>query len=97
MDVITGHLINTVSCTDMEGYGKINTYIIHLRKGDQKRFQILRILQTVNRPMNPTDEEIIDDVLNYNFMSWQLVRVDKYENYDGLHIMNIGEQYQVEV
>lgn len=77
---------------------KINTYIMHLKNNNgEKRFQILRILQTVNRPMNPTDDEIIDDVKNYNFPSWDLVGLNKYENYDGMHTMNIGECYQIEV
>jgi len=79
------------------GITKVNTYVMHLTKEDRSVLQILRIQQTVNRPMNPSDEEIVEDVKNNHYPSWELQRVDQYEYCNGVCVEEISENYQIEV
>ena len=74
-----------------------NTHILLLKKNGTKRLQIVKVLQTVNRPMNPSDSEIIYDIINYNFPSWELLDWNIAEDCHEMTPMLIGEDYQIEV
>lgn len=76
---------------------KTNTHILQLRRNGIQRIQTVTILQTVNRPMNPTDQEIIEDILHTNFSGHELIGWDIVEDSHALQTMLINEDYQIEV
>lgn len=76
---------------------KTNTHILQLRRNGVQRIQTVTILQTINRPMNPTDQEVIEDILHTNFSGHELIGWDIVEDSHALQTMLIGEDYQIEV